>query len=108
MAEFQDVMRQWNRMCGKQRTCYTCPAYGLCSPVSDLCTDTETMTALEEAIMRWAEEHPEPIYPTWFEFVFCKLAHRKLMSDHDLVTWMDNTPIPADIAQRLGLKPKEG
>lgn len=100
MASFQEVMRQWNRMCGKQGHCCTCPADGPCptdgpcSPVSDLCTNVERITALEEAIMRWAEEHPEPVYPTWYDW-FAGLGF-----DPD-------DPIPADIAQKLGLEPKE-
>lgn len=105
MAEFQETMKQWRRICKAHESCGSCLLYGRCVD-PDSQTDTEIAT-LEERIMQWVAEHPEPIYPTWFEFVFCKLAHRKLMSDHDLVTWMDNTHIPADIAQKLGLKTKE-
>ena len=53
------------------------------------------------------QEVMEPVYPTWFEFVWCQLAHRVPQSDGDLVAWMDNNHIPADIAQKLGLEPKE-
>ena len=107
MYEFQDTMKQWRRMC-KAHQCSKCPLDNAvrCISYPYERTDVEIET-LEELIMNWVEEHPEPVYPTWFEFAFCQLAHRKLMSDHDLVTWMDNTPIPAEIAQKLGLKPRE-
>lgn len=45
-------------------------------------------------------------YPTWLEFVWCRLAHGEPKSEHELVMWMDNTHIPADIAEKLGLEPK--
>jgi len=111
MAEFQDVMKQWNRMCEKQQMCYTCPADGLCSPVSDLCADMKTITALEGAIMRWATKHPEQIYPTWLEWLECNdIFYRKEVFPHVYSTTVGKKAfdhIPADIAQKLGIKPKD-
>ena len=63
---------------------------------------------LEEIVMQWAAEHPEPVYPTWYEYVWSQLAKKEPISDHDLATWMENNRIPADIAQKLGIEPKEG
>ena len=94
MAEFQEVMKQWRRICKAHESCGSCLLYGRCvDPVSK--TDTEIAT-LEELIVQWAEEHPEPVYPTWNEW----------FETFDEGIDVDE-PIPADIAQRLGLKPKE-
>ena len=46
--------------------------------------------------MEWAEAHPEPEYPTWVEWF-------NSMGGVDC-----GEPIPADIAEKLGIKPKEG
>ena len=95
MSEFHDVMTKWRRMCEAHR-CSKCPLnYAVCC-VSDpyLRTDVDIET-LEELITNW-EEHPEPVYPTWFEWL-CSIGVWNKASD----------PIPANIAQKLGIKPKE-
>lgn len=104
MAEFQEVMKQWRRMC-KMFSCSKCPLDEICSSDPQSRTDTEK-AMIEEMVMHWAKENPELVYPTWLEFVLCQLASKKPLSDHDLVVWMDNTHIPADIAQKLGIEPK--
>ncbi len=70
--------------------------------------------------MSWAAEHPEPVYPTWGEWLISVGAARKIptgipfeLPDRRIVdppweTVVDtNTHIPADIAQKLGIKPNE-
>ena len=67
---------------------------------------------IELRIMSWAADHPEPVYPTWAEWLM----------EHGLVYASDSAymkpwfvvnqrriekPIPDDIAQKLGIKPKE-
>lgn len=104
MAEFQYTMKQWRRMC-KMLSCIKCPLSEICTIDPETRMDKEIAT-LEELITNWAEENPEPVYPTWFEFVWGQLAKKEPISDYDLVAWMGNTHIPADIAQKLGLKPK--
>jgi hypothetical protein len=49
----------------------------------------------ETIITTWVAEHTEPVYPSWWEW----LAAGGLDPDD---------PIPADIAQKLGIEPKEG
>lgn len=105
MAEFQETMAQWRRMC-KTFSCGKCQLKEICASDPESYTDVE-IARIEEAIASWAQENPEPVYPTWFEFVWCQLAHKEPVSDQDLVAWMDNNHIPADIAQKLGIKPKE-
>lgn len=93
MPEFQDTMKQWRRICKAHEHCISCPLRG-CSPDPYLRTDAEIAT-LEGTIMRWAEEHPEPVYPTWQEW----------FDTFDEGIDVDE-PIPADIAEKLGLEPK--
>ena len=70
---------------------------------------------IEKVVTAWAAEHPEPVYPSWGEWF---VEHGDLVDGWQNATnaaWMANTalsifmkPIPADIAQKLGLQPKEG
>lgn len=77
----------------------------------------------ETIITTWAAEHPEPVYPTWREWLI-KLGIVSFETDFRALldtrpTTLANTvkayineegskPIPADIAQKLGIEPKEG
>ena len=113
MAEFAEVCSQWRRMCKSfgddaaksYRPCMEkCPVGS--SPVcGELCEATpEDIKKFEAAVMKWAAEHPEPVYPTWAEYLTSIGVYPK--------GWeMYQTPlkseIPADIAQKLGLEPKE-
>lgn len=85
---------------------------------------TATADALEKHIMKWAAEHPEPVYPTWNEawkqlfpmsarlYAPCP-AYFLEQSLCDNVATSEkcgkckSTPIPADIAAKLGVKPIE-
>lgn len=95
MASFQEVMKQWRRMC-EMSQCIKCPLSEICTTDPLSRTDVE-IAKIEEAVSQWAEEHPEPVYPTWYEWL-CSIGAWNKASD----------PIPADIAQKLGIEPKEG
>lgn len=117
VAEFQEVARHWKRMCERYWTvtsCHGCPiaehekAYEACSAYE---TDVVKM---EELVMVWAAEHPEPVYPTWKEW----LEEQRVVVHFDSVSekgtkvkWeltnKSNCRIPAEIAEKLGIKPKE-
>ena len=102
MAEFVDVLRQFDRMCKANAGCFNCPLHEP-DGVSDRCSinafvnDSER---IECEVMSWAAEHPEPVYPTWAAWLAEKFGYdlREIMYE----------PIPADIAQKLGIEPKEG
>lgn len=51
------------------------------------------------AMAVWGAENPEPVYPSWHEY----------LTDMYLATWnmIKDKPIPNDIAEKLGVKPKE-
>ena len=76
---------------------------------------------VERRVMQWAAEHPEPVYPTWDEWqnsVFpdaeiditpCTFGSRDRFncSEKTCDECMEQQ-IPAYIAEKLGIKPKEG
>ena len=109
MAEFQEVMRQWKRMCDAYTTddaascCKGCPMSGRgCGAIYE--SGNADPDVIERETMSWAAEHPEPVYPTWREwFIGTGMWTHGLITDAVI-----NKPIPADIAEKLGIEPKEG
>jgi hypothetical protein len=129
VAEFQEVMRQWNRMCNiidkTKYFCsdgvngYICPMRnnGLCNKSVSCQTDSDWKDG-EKMIMSWAAEHPEPVYPSWIDWLMANgVIPDSNSAKHSMesgvraatfyVTSKAFTPIPADIAQKLGIEPKE-
>lgn len=110
MAEFKDVMKQWRRFCKSHSHCGECEfdGKGICSQahLSDV-----PYSDIELRIMAWAAEHPEPKYPTWYE-VMAKLGvingrlGDRTLGEH-VIDGLIHHRIPADIAQKLGIEPKE-
>jgi hypothetical protein len=104
MADFVQTMKDWRRMCQfmdkeyGNSSCDKCPLGG-CSAVYEMC-GKENFSNMEHGITEWAAEHPEPVYPSWYEY----------LTDMYHATWnmIKDKPIPADIAQKLGIEPKEG
>lgn len=119
MAEFQEVIRQFNRMCKAAMT------------EEDICLiDDDMPTAalihpdsFEKMVMRWANEHPE--YPTWIQWWEtnfgnsgakmvspCSFASPKELGCSSISGECDRAPyycwhkpIPANIAVKLGIRP---
>lgn len=106
MAEFQEVMRQWGRYCkgyteSHNDDCDGCPfeINGSCNSYAK--DNAQYAEQIEKHIMSWAAEHPEPVYPTWAEYlmhVYQDVSYSRILGE----------TIPADIAQKLGIEPKEG
>ena len=105
MAEFQDVMKQWRRMCANI-PCKKCEIYDFCEGFP--CLDSDR---IEGIVTRWDAEHPEPVYPTWFEWLKPFGVVEVTKDKAGLMTVMVRpemlNPIPADIAHKLGIEPKE-
>ena len=104
MAEFSEVIKQFKRMC-KSISAAKCTR-GECSMGREFGCENisqcrkiafEAYDEFELRVMKWAAEHPV-IYPTWDQW----LATQGVRSYDDL----DNH-IPADIAEKLGIEPKE-
>lgn len=119
MAEFQEVCKQWRRMCAHGSEDYACADCNMYSSVDEsVCRgipDNDEAKIIEGFVMRWAAEHPEPVYPTWGEWFVSKgmLPDKwdNLSSAYIHVGCVPNlmhTPIPADLAEKLGIEPKEG
>ena len=121
MSEFTDVMRQARRMCKTQEDCESCPIW---NPDEFFCKIDTTCysddSAIEGIVMQWAAKHPEPVYPTWREWQNStfKDAHKHIapctFGSRDRFKCEGKTcyvcmdqQIPADIAEKLGIKPKE-
>lgn len=121
MAEWMEVMNQFDRMCAyyqREHECpMGCPMNGLnisqCRKIAFECPDS-----VERTVMSWAAEHPEPVYPTWLEW----LTEQGVIPDHHaalnstepgtraaryFVTIKAFDRIPADMAEKLGIEPKE-
>ena len=108
MAEFQEVLHQWRRLCDKHNLCNECPG-AKTSDKESICMlmsydNRRTEAEVEDIIMQWAAEHPEPVYPTWIDVL--KLYG---VTDETGYCYLDSAykPIPADIAEKLEIEPKE-
>lgn len=115
MSDFVQTMKDWRRMCETYSTddddcCNGCPVLDYrdhgCSAIFEM--DDVDWKKYENAIAKWAEEHPEQVYPTWEEWLITQGVIKE--NPNGGVGW----PMPklferisADIAQKLGLKPKE-
>ena len=128
MVGFVEVMRTARRMC-RSNSCDNCILHR-CS--DEMCiwenipariTD-EVIAEMEAKILQWAAEHPnpsEPKHPTWREWQQANFPNKSsTIRTCEYISYTDahcsdykdcgdcaNQPIPADIAEKLGIKPKE-
>ena len=125
MAEFMYIMEQAKRMCKtfSDGHCSECPI-GNADVLECGITVTSDMDCeeVERRVMQWAKEHPETVYPTWSEWqnsVFpdaeiyitpCAFGSRDRLNCflEKRCSTCKEQQIPADIAEKLGIKPKEG
>lgn len=123
MAEFQTVIQEAARICREHAGCGNCPLREMVNMADIYCPipNVRKLNAakVEAAVMDWAAEHPEPRYPSWHE------AWKQLFPDgqgspcpsaygmryepewcgSDDCKRCKYRPIPADIAEKLGIKP---
>lgn len=96
MAEFQEVIKQWGRMCKSlDKDCDKCPVEG--NPCTYIVFGIDDLKYIEPKIMKWAAENPEPKYPSWEEYL-CSIGFCSYNSLSE--------PVPEAIAKKLGIKPK--
>lgn len=130
MAEFAEVMRQAKRMCKAHDDCEECPFAvvfnrldGVFCPISQMMLKHyEYAKNTEKIVMDWAEKHPEPRYPTWKEWQDTNFPNNDALMRPCIFESEEyfgckqeigcekciNKPIPADIAEKLGIKPIGG
>lgn len=122
--EFSEVMHNIQRRCkacGQGTVDCTIPG-SICAHMSNI-PKRANWQAIETEVMAWAAEHPEPQYPTWFEWLesvgvagglpggepyFNGTEWNPVYLEHAAFTSKAFEPIPADIAEKLGIEPKEG
>ena len=71
--EYQEFMKQFDRMCSHYRCNLDCPMGCPMKGVNiSQCRKVafENPAETEKTVSAWAVEHPEPIYPTWAEWLF--------------------------------------
>ena len=124
---FTDVMRQWRRMCkafSETPDCEGCPIedmteHGCDGIYSDEFADVVDWNEFARRVMQWAEENPEPVYPTWLEWLTEIGVFEQILSGDyryyvcgkplcAIPTENIFKPMPQEYAEKLGLKPKEG
>ena len=123
MAEFSELVRIKKRICIKYASsgCIGCPidhsSGGLCGVISISGYSDNIFTEFEEALLSWAAENPEPVYPMWCEWLADKgvvdVARMPVDYSGGIITEIKPSGkmyerIPAAVAEKLGIKPKEG
>lgn len=122
MADFTEVMMQAHRMCAMLKRCEECPGWDVKESFCRIsCVALSDFYVLEQNVLTWAAEHPEPVYPSWTE------GWKQLFPDGDDVpclglfdtkyydgdcmkrscTKCKNAPMHPEVAEKLGIKPKE-
>lgn len=126
MAQFVEVMKQARRICLEHPgDCDGCPLHDDDGLVCRFSLGEKYLfyDTAERIVLKWAKEHPEPVYPSWYQFQetmfpghtrwICPMAFgiecpSKSKTDaHTCKVCRDN-PIPVEIAEKLGISPKEG
>lgn len=135
MAEFVEVMRQAQRLC-EMEECRKCPLYnfsaGDCMMTLSYSCETDVDYAeVEKIILQWAEENPEPVYPSWAETwnqlfptegrnqlfktagdymcpAYFGEKHRNKQCGKITCWECKSEPMHPEVAEKLGVKPKEG
>ena len=112
MAEFIEVARAKRRMCNMhKKKCSECKLQENCSLLNAFAYNDNEVKKFENEVMSWAAEHPEPQYPTWSEYLASIGVMKPAQPDKTYEVWFTqlySTNIPADIAHKLGIEPKEG
>lgn len=124
MSEFTDVMEQAKRMCKafSDGHCSECPI-GNAKVLECGITVMSEMDCeeVERRVMQWANDHPEPVYPSWEEGwrqlfpeafstpcpVICGKKYRIAGCPNHRCDTCKKRVMPAEVAEKLGIKPKE-
>jgi hypothetical protein len=107
MAEYNDIIKQFKRMCWNysrdkvQKSCPMCTSYPNCNIGQCRKIAFEQPAHFAATVMRWAKENPEPVYPAWRDWLRDLYGNpQKTMTD------ILESPIDPEIAQRLNIVPR--
>lgn len=114
VSDFAKTMRNWRRMCDTFIDQYGadcgkhCPLYYLdtCGAIREV--ENGTYDNIAETVYAWAAENPEPVYPTFREWLIDIGVISDMYTHSVIADKIATTHIPANIAEKLGLKPKGG
>ena len=109
MAEFSEVMKQLARMTNAcNGKCDECPLDNSAICIGPWCAgNTEGIAEAERIVMQWAAEHPEPVYPSWGDYL-CEIGLINVyMSKKEVIDRLFFNTIPPDTVEKLGWQPKE-
>lgn len=114
MAEFKEVMKQRSRMCkhylSMDISCENCPLDKARKNTMFQCFRyiAEYYQEAENVIMEWAEEHPVE-YPYMIDVLYDVFNMPKGLnvSNAGIWEWLNTIRISEDVAEKLGVKPKE-
>ena len=115
MAEFTEVMRQAERMCKAQKVCSGCNLEVRGGCAFNVAKGAD-YAAVEKNVMNWAQAHPEPTYPSWYDWQKSNFPNAKVticpMVFGCECKYVEaqcpecvRKPIPAEIARKLGIAP---
>jgi hypothetical protein len=127
MAEFTEVIKQAKRICniyGTDEVQYKgCPlnSHNGCIFYDGFECDDTYFIKIEKYVMDWAKENPEIVYPSWedaWKQIFPNGIDTPCPSEYDAKYGHDclklsclnckRRSIPAEVAEKLGIRPKEG
>lgn len=130
MASFVSTMHEWRRMCSAIQSenqkspsgswCSNCPIEQFCVIDTEIKDSTDNVfRIIDERVQAWADKNKEPVYPTWIDWLRdVGVIPTQEEASHSMrdgvraasfyVTAKAFSQIPADIAQKLKLEPKEG
>lgn len=126
MDDCVQMLKDWRRMCNAMTAmngCEDCPivrnTHG--ARCGDMPYEMQDVESIAREVKKWAAEHLEPVYPTWIEWlksmgvvpymtglVVTRGADDGHFHDgHVNITAKALEAIPANIAEKLGIRPKE-
>lgn len=117
MAEFVEVMRKLREMCKEQKDCRNCTMFiGGLECGASLGSPNLPVEEVERRVEQW--EAAKPKYPSWNEVwkqvfpkatcVPCPICNFGAGECVTSCAECRARPIPAEIAEKLGIRPKEG
>lgn len=107
MTDCVQMLKDWKRMCNAMAEMGGCDDCAIVKNThgarcGDVPGEMQAVESIAREVEKWAAEHPEPVYPTWYEYL--SDYYRAAFGDMYVI---GRQPIPTDIAEKLGIEPKK-